>query len=315
MTKVKKHLYNNGKIQIKLGDNEAIPEGFSRGGLCLSTAHKNKIGLANSKALKGKESNNKNKHYYNNGVIEKFFSSTDTIPAGFIPGRLASVKNKIAKNANKLPWNKNKHNIYSAEYLAKLKKSKSDRIVMTNGKQTKRIKKEDYDNYLKAGWKIGIDNRLLKVYRSEEVNTKRNNTKYKNKSFNTSKDETVFNKFLLKLLNQKGFYRQYTEVRYPFSCDFYIPKFDLFIELNHHWTHGSKPYNKEDSFCKKQLATWHKKSKKSNFYKNAIEIWTKRDPLKLKTAKENNLNYLVSYNKEDMYKIMEYIKKLIKESN
>ena len=29
--------------------------------------------------------------------------------------------------------------------------------------------------------------------------------------------------------------------RYPYYCDFYIPSEDLFIELNAHPSHGSKP--------------------------------------------------------------------------
>ena len=42
---------------------------------------------------------------------------------------------------------------------------------------------------------------------------------------------------------------QFSDNRYPFLCDFYIEKLDLFIEYNGHWTHGSHPFdinNKND---------------------------------------------------------------------
>ena len=41
----------------------------------------------------------------------------------------------------------------------------------------------------------------------------------------------------------------------------------------------------------KELAKTIKKQ-----YKEAIRIWTEYDPLKMKTARDNNLNYLTIYN-------------------
>src|SRR5208337_532080 len=86
--------------------------------------------------------------------------------------------------------------------------------------------------------------------------------------------------------------RQYVDkIRYPFACDFYLPEKDLFIELNLFWAHGKEPF----AGTKKQLTKlneWREKSNTSNFYKNAIATWTVRDPIKRKTAKIYNLNYL-----------------------
>ena len=42
--------------------------------------------------------------------------------------------------------------------------------------------------------------------------------------------------------------------------------------------------------------------KESKFYKEALNIWSKRDPLKRETAKINKLNYLEIFYNDD-YKI------------
>ena len=84
---------------------------------------------------------------------------------------------------------------------------------------------------------------------------------------------------------------QFSDNRYPFLCDFYIEKLDLFIEYNGHWTHGSHPFdinNKNDIL---KLNYWRDKSVNSRFYNNAINVWTIRDTNKRQTAILNNLNY------------------------
>ena len=77
---------------------------------------------------------------------------------------------------------------------------------------------------------------------------------------------------------------------YPFNCDFYFPDSDLYLEINAHWTHGGHPFdstNKDDLLL---LEQWKKKN--TEFYNNAVIVWTVRDVLKRDTAKKNNLNYL-----------------------
>ena len=115
-------------------------------------------------------------------------------------------------------------------------------------------------------------------------------TKRKNNTFNTSKSEDE----LYTLLKQKypDIKRNYnSDRRYPYMCDFYIPSKDLFIELQASWTHGSAPFKNTDDqqFI---LNEWKQKSLKSNFYKNAIEVWTTRDVKKRQVAKSNKLNYI-----------------------
>lgn len=121
-------------------------------------------------------------------------------------------------------------------------------------------------------------------------------TKSKNKSFNTSKPEKIFLEKLKKQYPGKTILTNYVDKqRYPFKCDYYIVEEDLFIELNNHWTHGFHPFNPNDENDLKKLASWQEKAKQSAFYAKAIEVWTIRDPLKMETAKEHNLNYKVVY--------------------
>lgn len=112
-----------------------------------------------------------------------------------------------------------------------------------------------------------------------------NETKRKNESFNTSRSE----KDSLEKLKQKFKYvfGQYSDKRYPYKCDAYVPELDLFIEFNYHWTHGSQPYIESD-YNQKQLEKWEEKSKTSKFYKLAIETWTGADIIKRTVGQELN---------------------------
>ena len=56
--------------------------------------------------------------------------------------------------------------------------------------------------------------------------------------------------------------------------------------------HGKHPYNKNNENDALLLQKWKFESINKPQYKEAIKVWTKRDPLKRKTAKENNLNWI-----------------------
>lgn len=116
------------------------------------------------------------------------------------------------------------------------------------------------------------------------------NTKRKNHTFNTSSIEKSFEQYLRSKYEIKT---QYQSELYPFLCDFYIPSLDLYIEINGTWTHGRHPFDPNNQKDTEILEKW--KLKNTDFYKSAIRTWTVRDPLKLQTAKENNLHYLSIY--------------------
>ena len=145
--------------------------------------------------------------------------------------------------------------------------------------------------------------RSSNYHKSKEFQDLQRKKKLLNGTMNTSKpEEDVYSK--LKERFGEDVVRYYTDERYPFECDFYIKSRDLFIECNFHWTHGLHPFNNNDLEDIKKLKDIKKKQKyyinnkgkeKKNMYFVFEDVWTKRDPLKLKTAKINSLNYRVFY--------------------
>lgn len=151
--------------------------------------------------------------------------------------------------------------------------------------------------------KYGVDHPL----KLESAQQNKNSAEARRKAWKTAhangNSSSVEDKFEAKLnelgyIKDKDYFREYKSSVYPFSCDFYIPKKDLYIELNIHWTHGYHVYDESNEQDIRQLRKWQ--SKDSAFYKKAIEVWTIKDPLKFKTAKDNNLNYVVLWNTDDI---------------
>ena len=146
---------------------------------------------------------------------------------------------------------------------------------------------------------------LRKKSHSKESKLKEYQTKKKNHTFNTSKIEKELETKLGELFPDLK--TQYKSEKYPFACDFYIPSLDLYIEYNGSWTHGGCFYDKNNEENRNTLEKWKNASEHSRFYQNAVETWTKRDVLKLKTVIENNLNYIAWFNEEQAYDWIEKI--------
>lgn len=91
-----------------------------------------------------------------------------------------------------------------------------------------------------------------------------------------------------------------TDERYPFPCDFYLPKTDTFIELNFYWMHGEHWFDNTNSDDMHKLNIWKEKATNSSQYYAAINIWTKHDILRKHTAETNKLNYIVLWNIQDI---------------
>lgn len=136
---------------------------------------------------------------------------------------------------------------------------------------------------------IKISNSLLKYGINKIIETKR-----KNNTFNISiPEKVIYNK--LKILYKDIIY-QWIYPNSKLIADFYIPSKNLIIEYQGSWIHGKHPFinSKEDI---KIINKWKKKNTK--YYNKAIYCWTKRDPLKRKIAKENNINYLEFFNEKE----------------
>lgn len=129
-----------------------------------------------------------------------------------------------------------------------------------------------------------------------EMNAKTIATKRKNKTFNTSKPEEECYKLLLSVY--PGLLRQHRSEKYPFACDFYDPSSDTYFEFNGSWTHGGHFFDESSTEDQEKVQKWRDKGTK--FYLNAIQTWTVRDVKKRKTAMENNLNYVVFWNLDEV---------------
>ena len=133
--------------------------------------------------------------------------------------------------------------------------------------------------------------------------SKRYKTLSVNKTAGKSKEECIIlNSLSSKFKNVEY---QYNSDRYPFICDFYIPSLDLYIEYQGFWAHGKYnnkiygPFDNENEEHIKLLNIWKDKSNKSEAYKHAINVWTITDPLKRKTARQNNLNWIEFFTIEE----------------
>lgn len=90
-----------------------------------------------------------------------------------------------------------------------------------------------------------LESRTLSEMRNNsEIKFKIQQTKRKNRTFNSSKLEELAFKMLVDKFGVENVKRQHSTEKYPFNCDFFIVPCNLFIELNCSWTHGKHPYDK-----------------------------------------------------------------------
>lgn len=277
--------YNNGDIEIQKGSWEEIPDGFVRGRLPLSDEKRKNISLSHSNKSKEQkdEENRKRSNSLKATYSKKSKEEIDSIIqkrkdawAEKTDDEIAEYKRNLSasskgKNVGKTPWNKG------------LTKETDERVFLnskhtskTNKEKASKIKENDPDFYTR--WRQNI-----------------NDVMRNNNSFNRSIAEDNYYKELVRKYGESDVIRWYSDERYPFVCDFYIPSKDLFIELNLHWTHGGHSFDELSLEDISKLENWKEMSKTSKYYLNAIYTWTVLDVKKQKTAKENHLNYEVIY--------------------
>ena len=122
----------------------------------------------------------------------------------------------------------------------------------------------------------------------------------KRKKGKNSKLEQLFEQ-LCTINSIKYIDNYYLDTRYPYLCDFYLPQYDCFVEIFGGWFHNTHIYgtnNQDDDI----LAIWKEKAKNSKNYKQAVDTWSIKDPIKLNCAKANKLNFHILWNKNDIYK-------------
>lgn len=138
------------------------------------------------------------------------------------------------------------------------------------------------------------------------VREKAYQTKSINGTWNTSQAEIGLENYLKSLKIEYVY--QYTCDLYPFNCDFYLPQYDLFVEIQGCWTHGRHAFNPTDPQDIDTLCLWL--SKRTDYYSQAVRTWTYRDVLKRYTAKRNNLKYLEIFSDDPNVCIQELEDKL-----
>jgi len=162
----------------------------------------------------------------------------------------------------------------------------SSRSVI-NKREATCLNKYGVDNITKTEWYK--ENTPSK---SEVVIAKIIATKRKNHTFNVSKREDEAYELLTEKFGVENVKRQYGDNRYPFACDFYLPKDDTFIECHFNWTHSDSPFDPLNGSHLGKLNLWLSKSKNHPYYKQAAKAWTQYDVKKRNLALTNNLNYL-----------------------
>ena len=157
-----------------------------------------------------------------------------------------------------------------------------------------------------------------KVNYSEAV-LKQINSKKKNGTLHTSSHEKQIYEWLKEEFSNVE--KQYMDERYKnpltnlrFKCDFYLPAYDLFIEYQGTYHHGKEPFNKENIVHQNILNEWNERSLKhiNSDYIEAINVWTKKDPMKRKVANDNNLKFLEIWSDNGKCPTKETVIELIK---
>ncbi|MBR6908024.1 hypothetical protein IKN40_06120, partial [bacterium] len=222
------------------------------------------------------------------------------------PVKSKEIYNKI-KNTNKLK--------YGVEYISQsniikekikqtcLKKYGTEYYLNSDDCKQMTIEKFGTDNYRKTDKCKNKVSEYIKKH-NKEIQEKMNITKLKNNSFNKSKDEDESYLLLKNIFN--NVLRQYKSIKYPYNCDFYIPKIDLYIECNYHWTHGGHAYEGNENDLN-LINIW--KQKNTKYYDKAIICWSKRDVKKRNIAKENNLNWIEFWNIDELKTFLLQFKK------
>ena len=195
------------------------------------------------------------------------------------------------------------HALQAKECMDKAKQTWKEHFGenIENPYQAKSVKNKKEAVYQK---RYGVKNpgqmdHVKQASHSKEAIAKAHETRKKNGTYGKSKQE---DRIAEKLSDLFTVHRQYSDERYPFACDFYLPERDIFIEFNGYYTHNIEWYDGDKLEHIAKITEWESKLEEHPMYKVAIDVWTKRDVKKRNTARDNNLNYVVFWNENDVDK-------------
>lgn len=277
--------FTDGVKTIKLKPGDIIPDGFHQGrtfnvntwnkGLTAETDERVK---ANGQATRNTRIANNSYKSWNKGLTKDTNDS------------LKIVSQKISNyRKGKEPWNKG----VPASEERKLKQS-----LAMKGRQAwnKGLTKETNASLMSTSNKLKGHECFVKDW--ELAKQKEYITKKNNHSFNSSKVEKELIKDLINQYGEENVIYPYRDNRYPWNCDVYIVPLDLFIEIQGTVEHNGRPFDannpehiKEAEKIKEKALLLGPNSRYWNIYK----WWTEIDPKKLKTLRDNNLNFKLIY--------------------
>ena len=139
-----------------------------------------------------------------------------------------------------------------------------------------------------------MSSKLSDPVEGHKIRQKQAKTRLKNGK--RSQSECRFKEILDKL--NISYIEEFKSEEYPYFCDFYLDKYNLYVELNIFWTHGKHFFNKDNKQDLKVLKKWQDKK-----FDVPIDVWTNTDLEKRETAIKNKLNYLVIWNDRGINKI------------
>ena len=231
-----------------------------------------------TKQMKEKSSKTKLERYGNEKYvnIEKRIKTNKEKYGGNAPLCDENVRNKM------LETNIRKYGVYNVFQNEDVKSQIIETNIRKYGVQYPMMSK-DIQN--KVDYAKAVEKQFLSKQRNGTLHT-------------SSHEEKIFEYLIEKYRNVK---KQYTDNRYAnpksklkFKCDFYLVDYDLFIEYQGTYHHGGEPFDNNNELHIKKLSEWKERSENhiNSDYKEAIRIWTIKDPLKRSVAKNNKLNYL-----------------------
>ena len=256
-------------------------------------------------------------------IVYRIVNNIDTIPLCEICNRPLTYLGYLygyGKYCSECKKDKKK---LAAHFLQKSRKTYKERTGVDNPYKNKDVRKKIKETWKSNGYlnpmqshkiKQHVANTNIKRYgvkapillksvkenaHSQDAINKCDITKRKNNTYSSSKPEELLYKNLIKIFGKENIIRNYKSEYYRWKCDFYISNYDVYIELQGSWMHGKHPYNENDINDVLKAKKLLEKSeeinqfgKKKKSYLGVLHTWTVSDPLKRKTAKENNLNYL-----------------------
>lgn len=215
--------------------------------------------------------------------------------------RMLSREDSVRQNTitqMKKTW-KSKSKAEIQKIVTKREKTCMTRYGVRVSSQSDQVKAEQAKTNVKKYGAISplANPEIRSLFDYTAINLKRVETKRAHHTFTTSQAEEEVYQLLCTYFGKDNIKRQYKTLLYPFLCDFYIVSKDLYIEFQGSWTHGFKPFDKNDESCQQLLKKWTERSVKQqktkhNFYLTAIYVWTDLDVRKRNIAITNKLNYL-----------------------